>query len=231
MRFGLGFVAAKSAALPVVGTYRTAAGQAAGASLTLSNVDIGTASASRLVVVVAMGLNTALVANPTCTIGGISATLVANQQNALSGTSDNTCIFAAFVPTGATATVVVTFRASMNRSHASVYTIDNAKSVTPDTTAKLALKGQGSGGAKSITLNGVLANSFAIGYCHTYTSSALTHTWTAPYTADVNVTVATTSKCSSASNSEAAAGNKTLTCTLSSTTAINGGAMIGASWS
>ncbi|MGO4339023.1 hypothetical protein AB4037_29315 [Labrys sp. KB_33_2] len=231
MRFGLGFVAAKSAALPVVGTYRSQLGQAAGASLTLSNVDIGTASASRLVVVLAMGLNTALVANPTCTIGGIAATLVANQQNALSGTSDNTCIFAAFVPTGATATVVVTFGASMNRSHASVYTIDNAKSVAPDTTAKLVLKGQTSGGAKNITLNGVLANSFAIGYCHTYTSSVLTHTWSAPYVTDVNAIANANSRCSSASNSEAVAGNKTLTCTLSSTTAINGGAMIGASWS
>lgn len=231
MRSGLGFVAAKSAALPVVGTYRTAAGQAAGATLTLSNVDIGTAAASRLVVVVAMGLNTALVANPTCTIGGIAAALVDNQQNALSSTSDNTCVFSAFVPTGTTATVVVSFTASMNRSHAAVYTIDNAKSVAPDATAKLVLRGMTSGGAKSLTINGVKASGFVIGYAHTYTSAALTHAWSSPYTGDANTVVNSNSRCSSAGNTEAVAGNKTLTCTLSTTTSINGGAMIGASWS
>lgn len=74
----------------------------AGSYYTVSGASIGTADVNRRIVV-CVGASTVYASPPTCTIGGITAALIASRT-----TSEKVFIFSATVPTGTTADVVVT---------------------------------------------------------------------------------------------------------------------------
>lgn len=231
MRFGLGFVAGAAGGElpPVEGTYRASA-----AASSISNVDIGAASASRLVVVVGTELTTSAQGTLSCTIGGVAATKIRELKSVGVNGSVWQCLsmFALFVPTGTTATCALTNTGgTVNRIHMAVWTIDNATSIAPDTSGLTDLSKMTSGGAKTVTLNDVKDNSFVIDYGHTYTSAALTHTWSAPVVTDFNTVFSSTSRSSGGHVDEATGGDKTYTNTLSSTTSLSSGGLMAAAWS
>jgi hypothetical protein len=147
---GLGPFATASAP-PTLSFVGTTAGSHSGAVETFTSVNIGTASGfttRRIICVIWNNVTYALLAGGTPpTIGGITATVHA-QVNQSSG-GPGAYIFSADVPTGTTATVVVTFASSIFADlHISIYTVDDALlvSTTPQT-------GTGSTGSSVLTLS------------------------------------------------------------------------------
>lgn len=96
---------------------------------TFSSVAIGAADASRVVVVAVTGARGAGTPSiSSVTIGGVSATLGRYETN---GFSASVGIYAAVVPTGTTADVVVTWDSGMNRCGLGVWTCNGLNSLTP----------------------------------------------------------------------------------------------------
>lgn len=112
---------------PVV-THRDATSSASNlTTYTFAGVAIGPASADRYVVVAAH--TDCGVASPTVvTIGGINATLLE--------ANDGVGLFMALVPTGTTASIVVTFSASCSRAAIGVWSVTGLTRVTPISSSK-----------------------------------------------------------------------------------------------
>jgi hypothetical protein len=88
----------------------TSQGTTSGSSVTFSGIAIGTASADRVVLaLVTMQLDATFGA--TCTIGGITATKLQEVYNTTAAPDIGCAIYAALVPTGTTANIVVTVSA------------------------------------------------------------------------------------------------------------------------
>jgi len=114
-------------------TYQTSAQQTASTTtFTYAGQSIGTATTDRYVVIgtMAAGGGGAGVTVSSITVGGIAATIVV-QRNGNSGASNAvTALAIAAVPTGTTATVVVTYSATQARSAIGVWSCTGL--VTPD---------------------------------------------------------------------------------------------------
>jgi hypothetical protein len=112
--------------------YRTALGSTTNASsYTFSNVDIGTASFDRLVIVVVHAVTASSAINITgVTIAGVTATEVVVGPN----TGIRNAIFTALVPTGTTGNIVVTTSITAGSMAIATYTLKNYNSVTPEDT-------------------------------------------------------------------------------------------------
>lgn len=141
---------------------------------TYNNVSIGTANASRLVFAHILGYNgsTGNRTLSSCTIGGVSATII-RQGTSGSGLSFVTALAVAAVPTGTTATVSFTFSNSMNQARCFVSSVDNILSSTPVSTSLIALNGLTTATTESLTFP---ADGFVIAYAAN--DAAVTHTWT-----------------------------------------------------
>ncbi len=132
---------------------------------TFSSKAIGTAAADRIVVVAVGASNSGGETVASMTIGGISATKISDAQNT-AGTSE---LWAAVVPTGTTADIVVTFTGSNNGHCAiSVFAVTNADSTASDT-------GSSTATPPSTTLD-IVNNGGAIGVAWNHDASAFT--WT-----------------------------------------------------
>lgn len=94
------------------------------ASYSFSGVSIGSPSADRYVFVAIASRTTNSGSDPTVTIGGVIATKLIGAYHPTT-TTTTTHIYAALVPTGSTATVVVTFGASMLRCSIAAYRVTN----------------------------------------------------------------------------------------------------------
>lgn len=110
-------------------TYRAESWNSSANSATpsFSSLTIGDASATRLVIVgVVWAISGATNLN-SATIGGVSATVIAQNDGANCGTA----VIMAAVPSGTTATVALTFANSVPRAGVVVWTLDGHISSTP----------------------------------------------------------------------------------------------------
>ena len=97
---------------------------------TFTNRAIGSADSNRIVVVSIHTIDTGANSVSSATIGGISATIVANAQHNPTNFAVSS-LFYAVVPTGTTATIVANLAASAFRCYAGVWTIYGALSSSP----------------------------------------------------------------------------------------------------
>jgi len=107
------------------GTFLTSASNSSGLSTyTFASRDLGAAASDRQIVAVVVSHSNAGVTLSSVTIGGVSATIDANEL--ASDTSRRVTIARAAVPTGATGDVVITFGASAARCSVGLYRITGA---------------------------------------------------------------------------------------------------------
>ena len=142
-----------------------------GTVFTFTTQSIGTAASNRKIVVsVSMAAAGAGRSVSTLTVGGISATLLVADTS--SGGTEQTELWQADVPTGTTATIVVTWTGgSVARTGIGVWAVYNAASSASDT------GNRDSGAAQDMTLNITIpAGGVAISAAGSGTSA--TYTWT-----------------------------------------------------
>lgn len=144
---------------------------------TFSAHDIGTAAVDRIVVVGTKGVSALASTLSTVTIGGVSATIAVQQNTDVTGQTFHAGISYAFVPSGATGDIVVTFSAAQVRAAVMVYALAAASAPT-QTIASAA-------DPAVLTLD-ILANGLAIGIGTV--NQATTQTW-ANLTEDSDTTV------------------------------------------
>jgi len=126
----IGFGADAASAVPSY-SYRTHAEDFTDlTTYTFASQDIGTASATRYVVVTVFGRHTAAFTFSSVTVAGVSATSVVEQANAGSRLG----IFIAAVPSGTTGNVVVTASGGIVRCGIGVYALYDLSSSTAITT-------------------------------------------------------------------------------------------------
>lgn len=138
--------------------------------ITDSSIAIGTASATRKVVVGAACVGSAASARSvsSMTIGGVSATYVIGQSDALGSQQYRVEIWQATVPTGTTGDIVTTWNANVAQHGIGVYAIYDAASAAHDT-------GGSTASPMSDTLN-IPANGVAVGVAGS--NGGATFTWT-----------------------------------------------------
>jgi hypothetical protein len=103
-------------------------------SYTFNSVAFSEPSADRYIIVSVHGRQTTTPTLNSVTIGGVSATLLVQQRNTSSGLSISS-FWIAYVPTGTSGSVVVTFSGNMGRCMGHSYAIYNLNSTTPISTA------------------------------------------------------------------------------------------------
>lgn len=113
-------------------TYRGAISDALSAAThTFTDFAIGPASAGRIVTFSFSDRAGGTVTHDSATIGGISATKLLDAFNNAGGNTTRTTLWAAVVPTGTTATIVINMSAAGNRCGGGVWTMTGAPSITP----------------------------------------------------------------------------------------------------
>lgn len=134
---------------------------------TYSSLSIGAASSRRTVLVVAYGGDGSTVSG--VTVGGVSATEVAAQA------SGKLKIFALAVPTGTTATVVMTCSGFSSTDCVAIFATYDLRSTTP---VDVTTPAEDSATSKTLTLS-TAANGVTIGFCHknTIDETATAATW------------------------------------------------------
>lgn len=107
------------------------AGDAADATVyTIAGVAIGTAAGNRYVICGIVGTGTSATTLSSATIGGVSATIIAQASNS----TVTTALVIALVPTGTTATVVATFSGGKARCNVITWAATNLNSPTATNT-------------------------------------------------------------------------------------------------
>lgn len=122
------------AGTPLVLTSVTSATNDA-SSYTFSNINIGAPDANRYVVVgFSASTGTASITISSVTIAGVTATLLEKAEYSATLASRDSGIYIAAVPTGTTATIVITFSGTMSRIGLNVYRLVGITSTTPQDT-------------------------------------------------------------------------------------------------
>lgn len=181
--------------VPFAASYNgTVNGAAAGASITYANVPIGSPSSGRLVVVAVHWAISGSATVTSASIGGVPATIAA-QGN---GINNGVAFIYARVPTGSTASVVVSFSASVARSYVGCWSIVGQDSDIPTSAS---VPAGGSTPNKSVTLS-ALAGGVSIFASQGDTSGS----WTG---ATADYTIVSTDRPSGARSFPAVSGNST----------------------
>jgi hypothetical protein len=192
--------------------YQTTSSQAAGSSpFTFSSIAIGTAAANRYVIV-GIGATATPTAVLSVTVGGIAATQVVSQ---VAGNSI-AAIWIALVPTGTTATIVITFTGSTQKCSIGVW---SATGISP-TALSTASSTANPASLALTTING----GFAI--AHMEVDSTGTYTWTNAtqrYAANID-------SFSSYSGADALTSTSSLTITATPTGGSTARPSVAASW-
>ncbi|MCG7984744.1 MAG: hypothetical protein JAY90_18580 [Candidatus Thiodiazotropha lotti] len=137
----IGFGAGGGGPLEITNTDTETATSVSGTTThTFSSASFGDANSTRRIVVAVADCFSGIVQSITgMTIGGITATEIIAQLNAISLNTVETVIYYADVPTGTTGDIVITWSHNMSTSMygfgISVYRLINAKSMTPTDTA------------------------------------------------------------------------------------------------
>lgn len=156
-----------SGALPSI-VYTDNDGQNTSASThTFTSKNIGTADPTRFVIVGVGSLGGNAITG--CTIGGNAATLVASSGG--SGTNSYTRMFGLLVPSGTTATIVVSLNTNQN-AYIGVFAAYHLISTTP-----VASNGNNTNNPITLDLN-VSAGGVACGYAISSAGNSSTWTWT-----------------------------------------------------
>jgi hypothetical protein len=136
---------------------------------TFSTVDIGVADSTRRVIVGVAGAAGAARTLSSATIGGVSATIHTNLSSA-----DHSSLISVLVPTGTTATIVLTFSGGMISAGIGVYRLINETVSTPHATATDTTL---SAGVLSTTID-VPSNGALVAVCKGFAAiSPPTYTW------------------------------------------------------
>lgn len=138
-------------------------------SFTFTGQNIGSAAATRIVVVTVHGRGNASVSG--VTIGGVSATQVVALSNPASGVRDTVAMFQLAFAAGTTANIVVTWSASVGRCAIGVFNITGDAAASSTATAT-----QNSGDPTTTTIN-IRANGCAIAAAYDGTGVANSATW------------------------------------------------------
>jgi hypothetical protein len=142
---------------------------------TFTSVAIGAASATRRVIILAVGSHSTITGRAlvSATIGGVSAAIDVQRTQGLTF-SKVSAIISATVPTGTTATVTLTFSAAMTLCSGLATAIDNLVNTAPVTTANA---GNSSGtNTCSTAAMSWPAGAYIVGVAGSGSSSA-TYTW------------------------------------------------------
>lgn len=168
---------------PITGSFRTSATSTAGSSpYTFNAQDIGAAAANRLVVVT-WSHYAGIASGPTMssvTIGGITATILLQQGDGTS--TDNTGIAVALVPTGTTATIVLTTNIGGAAIGIGVYALYGASATPSQTATDSGLSFTASASISSVAGSAIIA---AVGFSGNSYSSAWTNL-TGRFDTDIN---------------------------------------------
>ena len=152
--------------IPKIITYQTnAVLNSPATTFTFSSQAIGTAQANRYVIVGVGGSNSTRTVS-TVTIGGISATQLVQQQSGII----TSALFIANVPTGTTASIVVTWSGSQDRAGIGVWSATGLSSTSANSTGSTTTNNG------TITLT-TLSGGFAVGFT-TQDNFGSTFTWT-----------------------------------------------------
>lgn len=207
-------------ATPFGGQYLQSAGDGTQATTyTFANQNLGAADASRMIVVAVMAATTVTAAS-SCTIGGVTATKIAELSAAVSGHYQLSTIYAAMVPSGTAGDIVVGFSQDQYSCAISAYRITGRT-----TAAAFATNSSGTATPYSTTVN-VPAPGFVIG-CVSINSGASATSWTAGVTADADAAVGSRYSSASASFSSAVTGQ---TVSASNASGTDAGAFVVASF-
>lgn len=152
-------------------TYRTAQSAAGVNTMTLSTVAIGTAAANRRVVV-GVGLDDAAVNVTSVTIQGIAAERIINRR--VGTTAIAAQIWAATVPAGTTADVVIGASGFANELSAAVWTVTTAAEAPADFASDV----HSTGGNPVVEDAEIQSGGVAIVFCWGRDTSAFTGSWT-----------------------------------------------------
>lgn len=167
--------------------------------------DIGTAAVGRLIVVCAGGTSGASpVQLSSCTIGGVSATVYSAGLSAHANGQAS-----AFINSGTTATISITFSAAMTGATIQVYAIYGAISATPVASN---IVYSAASATPSLSLN-CPAGAAVIASVVTGATVA-SATWAAPAIEDSDVSIGTRIRTSASFVSKQVSSPTTLTCTL-----------------
>jgi hypothetical protein len=157
-----GFNAYTSTAAPPSVSYRTFVQSGTNTdTYSFATTDIGTASATRTVVLVVAGSNASTTVS-SVTVGGISATYRGRAQGGVTTTEIWTCP----VPTGSTATIVVVWSSSQLRCGVGVFACYDLTSDTPITTATATTQ------SSSLNVNVLVGDILIVGGHSSLTTSA-----------------------------------------------------------
>lgn len=174
---------------------------------TFSNASIGTAASDRYVIVgFSASTGTAGITISSVTIAGITATLLSKAEYSATSASRVSGIYMAAVPTGTTATIVVTYSSTMARMALNVYRCIGLPTITPHSTASVT---GASGTAYTLDVSGSSAG-FVIAQAAVQASTSFT--WTG-LTEDSDSVIEAAITQSAASTNTSASGSVPVTAT------------------
>lgn len=192
---------------------------------TFASTSIGTASSDRVVVVVIGSRANAARSISSVTVGGNSATAIATANNS-GGGAEIAAIYAVAVPSGTTASIVVTFSAAMLRIAVGVYTLTGTGGAV---TAYGTATQTPSGSSPTDSTIDCPANGGILAVNFSNSSATSSTTWTGlTERFDVNPETSSSGVSSASDNFASAQTNLTVTATVASVTVQQ--AMAIASW-
>lgn len=159
------------------------------ASYTSSSRSFGNPSPSRLVIAFVTAHGGTVRSVNSASIGGVTATVDAHAIDSTGGYS-GAIVLSAYVPTGTTGTVSITFSGNVNGCSISVMAVDNVRSQTP---VDSKTNNGASGSIRSVSVNwnadGVVVGVVTSAESRTFTWTDLTEAYDTTYSAGVTRSV------------------------------------------
>ena len=187
----MSFIAPFPGANIVIETFLAHAEGGSGNPVTFSALSFGAAAANRFLVAAFTWIGSPAKTLSSCTIGGISATVVVS-SGAGGATGQSAAIAIAAVPTGTSGNVVGTFSGSVANVAVALYSLSAIASATPTATAS------------SNAANPTATINIGAGACLLAVAGAIgtspSGSWTSPMTNDVNTTFGGGTACRTAAS-------------------------------
>lgn len=198
-----------------------------GTTVTFTNQAIGTAASNRLVFVGVSDVDLSGIGNnnPTCTIGGVTATQVGYIADSSSSLNHDAFWYWALVPTGTTATIILNYSGSTGDLQnqwvgIAVYNVTGASTTSPIATT--ATNSAGSGHATTSASITIASGNELIAFADQVSGASLSFTSWTNATAVTNQIYNTGTKIGTASATSTTAGAPAVTATWSSSSASKG---------
>lgn len=211
---GTFFITTEEASAAITFAYETTLASTSDlTTYTFAGADIGTADTARCVIVSALSRKAGAAHTlSSMTIGGVSATIIQNQNNTVTN-SDTAALAAAIVPTGATGDIVVTWSTGVLRTQIGIWTAINTDNCTTPSDSDASTAAD-----PSVTLT-IPAGGVAVG--SGLSAAASSATWTG-MTENFDTTLESFVTVTGASTSTPATGNLTVTIDFAASTETAG---------